>query len=363
MTIHHIGIVVKSLEKNISYTFQALVLSEEDRQRYRKVHEDLQDYADAMDAARYDSQTDEYGPVLPLSVYNFDGKVTAENLRALMLFRSFLSTWEGPSGITAGDVPASEVKSWLEEALVVTGFDVKDSPLYNAEDDTISWETYRGGWGARPHPMYRMNWTRDNDKNWIVEYTTYYTTGKTSSSEIVYASDGRIVSIAKPPKKLEINDKETGIRLEASEGVVPSDTVLKTEKVTDGENFKIIGKALEDTADKWVAYDIRLLSNNAEIQPNGKVKITMPIPENLNMDKAALFHVAENGKLTKIAYTLDKTTNTIAFEIDHFSLYAVAETNDANPPTGDAGRGILPFTILLMAGAAVLLLIKRQTAR
>ena len=151
-----------------------------------------------------------------------------------------------------------------------------------------------------------------------------------------------------------VDDKETGIRLEASEGVVPSDTVLKTEKVTDGENFKIIDKALADTAGKWVAYDIRLLSNNAEIQPNGKVKITMPIPENLNMDKAALFHVAENGKLTKIAYTLDKTTDTLAFETDHFSLYVVAETNNANPPTGDAGRTVLPWAALTLILALIL---------
>lgn len=81
------------------------------------------------------------------------------------------------------------------------------------------------------------------------------------------------------------------------------------------------------------------------------------------MDKAALFHVDENGKLTKIAYTLDKTTDTIAFETDHFSLYAVAETNDTNPPTGDAGWAVLPLAILIMAGAAVLTLRKRQTAK
>ena len=176
------------------------------------------------------------------------------------------------------------------------------------------------------------------------------------------------VTASENPSPIVIDDEETGIRLEASEGVVPSDTVLKTEKVTDGENFTIVDKALTDTADKWVAYDIRLLSDNAEIQPNGKVKIAIPRPTELNADKLALFHVAEDGKLPQIPYTLDEATDMVVFETDHFSLYAVAEkietdSGSSNPLTGYSGQGILPLAILLVAGAAVLLLRKRQAAR
>ena len=144
--------------------------------------------------------------------------------------------------------------------------------------------------------------------------------------------------------------------------------MLRTEKVTDGENFTIVDKALTDTADKWVAYDIRLLSDNAEIQPSGKVKIAIPRPTELSADKLALFHVAEDGNLTQIPYTLDEATDRMVFETDHFSLYAVAEKNEmdngsSNPPTGYSGQGILPLAILVMARAAVLLLRKRQTTR
>lgn len=176
------------------------------------------------------------------------------------------------------------------------------------------------------------------------------------------------VTASENPSPIVIDDKETGIRLEASEGVVPSDTVLKTEKVTDGENFTIVDKALTDTADKWVAYDISLLSDNAEIQPNGKVKIAIPRPTELNADKLALFHVAEDGKLTPISFTLDEATDSVVFETDHFSLYVVAEktgtdSGSSNPPTGYNGQGILPLAVLLMAGAAVLLLRKRQAVK
>lgn len=168
-----------------------------------------------------------------------------------------------------------------------------------------------------------------------------------------------------------IDDKETGIRLEASEGVVPSDTVLKAEKVTDGENFTIVDKALTDTADQWVAYDIRLLSDNAEIQPNGKVKIAIPRPTELNTDKLALFHVAEDGKLTQIPFTLDEATDMIVFETDHFSLYVVAETSEtnngsSNPPTGDGGQAPLLWSIaslILAMSALTFLSARRQKSR
>lgn len=181
-------------------------------------------------------------------------------------------------------------------------------------------------------------------------------------------SFGVTVTASEGTTPVIIDGKETGIRLEASEGVVPSDTVLQTEKVTDGENFTIVGNALTDTADKWVAYDIRWLSDNAEIQPNGKVKIVIPRPTELNADKLALFHVAEGGKLTQIPFTLDEATDTVVFETDHFSLYVVAEKTEtdsgsSNPPTGYNGQGILLLAVLLMAGAAVLLLRKRRTAR
>ena len=148
------------------------------------------------------------------------------------------------------------------------------------------------------------------------------------------------VTATENPSPIVIDDKETGIRLEASEGVVPSDTVLKAEKVTDGENFTIVDKALTDTADKRVAYDIRLLSDNAEIQPNGKVKIAIPRPTELNADKLALFHVAEDGKLTKIPYTLDEATDRIVFETDNNSLYVVAETSKTNGGSSNPPHGI-----------------------
>ena len=79
----------------------------------------------------------------------------------------------------------------------------------------------------------------------------------------------------------------------------------------------------------------------------------------------ALFHVAEDGTLTQIPFALDETKDHLIFETDHFSLYAVAETDDANPSTGDGGQGALPWVagLLLLTGAAILLMRKRPAVR
>ena len=141
--------------------------------------------------------------------------------------------------------------------------------------------------------------------------------------------------------------------------------MIQAEPVTEGGNFTIVNDALAQTSRKWVAYDISLLSDNVKIQPSGKVKITMPVPRGMNKAKMALFHVAEDGTLTQIPFALDETKDHLIFETDHFSLYAVAETDDANPSTGDGGQGALPWVagLLLLTGAAILLMRKRPAVR
>lgn len=151
----------------------------------------------------------------------------------------------------------------------------------------------------------------------------------------------------KPP--LSIDDEETGIKLEADPDVVPPDTVMQVEEVKDGGNFTIINNALAQTSDKWVAYDISLHANGVEIQPNGKVKVTIPRPQGLNKNKMALYHVAEDGTLTQIPFTLDAKGN-VVFETDHFSLYTLVELEE-NPsvpvPPTNGTMPVLPWLIAL----------------
>lgn len=47
----------------------------------------------------------------------------------------------------------------------------------------------------------------------------------------------------------------------------------------------------------------------------------------MSTSKIALYHIAEDGKLEEVPFSLDK--DNIVFETNHFSLFAIAENENA----------------------------------
>lgn len=148
----------------------------------------------------------------------------------------------------------------------------------------------------------------------------------TSTSSLA-PNDSEVDTGNSTQEQIKIVNEETGIKLEAELGIVPPDTIIDAKEITQGEKLTIVKNALENISSKWVAYDICLMSNNAEIQPNGNVKITIPLPSDLSTSKIALYHIAEDGKLEEVPFSLDK--DNIVFETNHFSLFAIAENENA----------------------------------
>lgn len=205
-----------------------------------------------------------------------------------------------------------------------------------------------------------------------------------SGNKIYNVEDGEEykgqVIIAKAPKKEEPKeeiktvatiDKSTNIKLETTTEVVPSGTTLTAEKVTKGDNYNTVVKAVEKDVSKFVLYDISLMNNNTKIQPNGKVKVSIPVPTGYESNKIVVYRVADNGTKTKLNASV--TDGYVVFETDHFSNYVIAEekTNtpepvkpnndkrelDETPKTGEENKiitsSILLVSILSALGLAV----------
>lgn len=105
-------------------------------------------------------------------------------------------------------------------------------------------------------------------------------------------------------------------------------TELKVEKITEGENYNTVVTALGTDVSRFVLYDISLISENSKIQPNGKVKISIPVPEGFDTSNITVYRVAEDG--TKTEYEVTVSNGYIVFEADHFSNYVVAEKGTTN---------------------------------
>jgi hypothetical protein len=137
-------------------------------------------------------------------------------------------------------------------------------------------------------------------------------------------------------------DNNSGIALIAPETIVPADAQLTVAQVTEETaDFALVNTALEEEATQFTVYDITLLQNSTAIQPNGKVTITMPVPQGYDTANLALYHIADDGTKTAIPFTLNAAKTTITFETDHFSFYAIAELEQKTPIDPDPTAPIL----------------------
>lgn len=161
-------------------------------------------------------------------------------------------------------------------------------------------------------------------------------------------------------------DNKTNIKLETNDSVVPSNTVLDVQPITEGKIFDNVKKVLSNV-NKFKVFDITLKSNGVEIQPNGKVKISIPIPQDFDTSKLMVYRIEGNGK--KISYKVNVVTidnvKYAQFETDHFSTYVLAETEpnssekDNTPKTGTETNA-MPYVLGIVATIGIAFIIKRK---
>ncbi len=171
-------------------------------------------------------------------------------------------------------------------------------------------------------------------------------------------------SYGKVPKAAE--DSDTGIILTANEDVIPAGSRLEVQSVKEGASFDLVAKALETS--RFEIFDIKLLDGNTQIQPNGMVQVTIPLPEGYDPERTVVYHIDDQGVKTKLDSLAED--GFVVFETDHFSLYVLAEENEPSEPgstsggsagnqpaatpapgTGDRNSGFF-WLLLLAAGAA-----------
>ena len=162
-----------------------------------------------------------------------------------------------------------------------------------------------------------------------------------SGEKVTIYSDGTTSTIEKIEVIIGDEDKDTGIRLDTTTAELPSNTVLIANPLTTGTIYNIVSSALTDVnVNNFIAFEIKLESNGVEIQPNGMVKISIPIPEIFYNADLAVFRIDDDG--TKTPYSVAETAidgvRYITFETEHFSTYVLADITDTEkdetPKTG-----------------------------
>jgi len=132
-----------------------------------------------------------------------------------------------------------------------------------------------------------------------------------------------------------LSDEATGVKLEAEAGVLPEGTTMKAIAVTTGADYEKAKLALEGIGGSFRLYDITLLgTDGSTIQPNGKVKVSIPVPEGMKEDLIAVYGINADGTKTLLESSVEN--GYVVFYTGHFSLYAIVEKSSA---AGDADGG------------------------
>ena len=140
----------------------------------------------------------------------------------------------------------------------------------------------------------------------------------------------------------------------AGDSAFAAGTTISAKTVESGAVYDAAKKAMNGLTQKFVVFDINALKDGAAVQPNGKVKVTFPIPATLSVDNLKLFYVSADGKRESIKLTVDKKAKTATAELSHFSTYVLANVI-TSPGTGDTTNYTLWYVLTFVSFAGIAL--------
>ena len=137
--------------------------------------------------------------------------------------------------------------------------------------------------------------------------------------------------------------------------------------IPDGTTFDVVQQPVEQVPEQVLGeiavtaegaakalgmYDLALLLDGAEIQPNGTVAITIPAPDlAADYERIIVVYIAPDGSYEECE-TIVNEDGTITFATNHFSRYAVIGINS------DSNGGLSVAAIIgIIAGAVVIICI------
>ena len=156
----------------------------------------------------------------------------------------------------------------------------------------------------------------------------------------------------------KIENADTGVTLDVptnSQASLPAgtaiDVVVKPVEEIPEQVLGEIAVTAEGAAKPLGMYDLSLLLDGAQIQPNGTVVVTLPAPDSVaEYDRIVVVYIASDGSYEECKTTVNED-GTISFETDHFSDYAVIGITAAE---SNSGLGVGAIVGIILGAIAVI---------
>lgn len=227
---------------------------------------------------------------------------------------------------------------------------------------------------AKGHSI--SEWKSDEKNHWK-ECTNCKTIITGTKQEHIRNNEKCEICEYKMPIKIQtVTNKNTNIQLEYSDDIIPSDVEIEVNEIEKNANYDKIKRELKEIS-KFELFDINLLKDGEKIQPNGKVKIRIPIPEEFDKERLVVYRIEGTKKIEyNVTVVSIKGKDFVQFETDHFSNYVLAEkmkqnsiNNDiantknqleAEPKTGTISAKIIMTSLLAVASIGYIVCKKKM---
>ncbi len=142
---------------------------------------------------------------------------------------------------------------------------------------------------------------------------------------LVVAFAFSITACKKEVGTLESLENEYGIIVDGG-GFTEGSTLISNEIAVTAEEATAVLKAIADQNYKKdgsvYIFDIYVTKDGEKVQPNGKVKVSVPVP-NVQVSNYLVFHVKDDNSVEKLVPTV--ADEKISFEVSSFSYFVIAE--------------------------------------
>ena len=130
-------------------------------------------------------------------------------------------------------------------------------------------------------------------------------------------------------------DDATGAIFEADAGVFTEGTTLSVEEIgRDNPSYASAENVLKDTCKDFKLYDVSASRNGADIQPNGELTVTWPIPDGFGTD-VALYLLSSDGTAEPIEATVSADGKTLTAKLTKLGELAIGKLGNSSAGSND----------------------------
>lgn len=223
--------------------------------------------------------------------------------------------------------------------------------LKESDYTSTSWKAFKTTW---------------DNANVVIENGQATTTNVAMALEAMQKAYQALEIMYVPKEDVIIDGSKVEVTMKASIGVIDPNTEMIVNIVTDKKALDELKKSLGKDVSKFIVLDISLMLNDANVQPNGKVEISIDIPKGYDVNKLQLFYIDSEGSRYAVEFVVEG--NKIVFQTEHFSYYSIAEMKEESsapplgdtttPPMGDQANTSLYMS--LMGLAAIMLILRKK---